>query len=70
MTDGAGGLDGPDIPEDEFIFNGVDADTGSYLFPRTPLDRVASAARGSGRIRRISPISKPAGSPTPKIASQ
>ena len=46
MTDGAGGLDGPDIPEDEFIFNGVDADTGSYLFPRTPLDRVASAARG------------------------
>jgi hypothetical protein len=46
MTDDAVGLDGLEIPEDELIFNGVDADTGSYLFPGTSLHRVAGAARG------------------------
>jgi hypothetical protein len=46
MTEDLWGLDGLDVPQDEFIFNGVAADTGSYLFPRTPLDRVAGAARG------------------------
>jgi len=46
MTEDPRGLDDLDIPEDEFVFNGVDADTGSYLFPRTRLGRVASAAKG------------------------
>src|SRR5713101_2029810 len=46
MTEDPWGLDGLGIPEDEFVFNGVDADTGSYLFPRTRLDRVADAVRG------------------------
>jgi hypothetical protein len=45
MTEDPWGLDSLDIP-DEFVFNGVDADTGSYLFPRTRLDRVAGAAKG------------------------
>jgi hypothetical protein len=46
MTEDPWGLEGLGIPEDEFVFNGVDADTGSYLFPRTRLDRVADAVRG------------------------
>jgi hypothetical protein len=32
--------------EDELAFNGIDADTGTYLFPRTRLDRMASVIRG------------------------
>ena len=31
---------------DGFIFNGVDADTGAYLFPRTSLDRLIRAVKG------------------------
>jgi len=46
MTEDPRGLDSLDVPEDEFVFNGVDADTGTYLFPRARLDRVASAAKG------------------------
>src|SRR5258708_7408877 len=46
MTEDPWGLDALDVPEDGFVFNGVDADTGSYLFPRTLLDRVAGAAKG------------------------
>src|SRR5262249_11600957 len=46
MTEDPWGLDDLDIPEDEFVFNGVDADTGSYLFPGIRLDRVACAAKG------------------------
>ena len=46
MTEDPWGLDGLEVPEDEFVFNGIDAATGSYLFPRTRLDRVASAAQG------------------------
>jgi hypothetical protein len=36
---------GPEIPEDELVFNGVDADSGSYLFPRTRLDQIARVIR-------------------------
>lgn len=35
-----------ELQEDRLIFNGVDLDTGSYLFPRAPVQAVASVARG------------------------
>jgi hypothetical protein len=34
-----------EIGEGELVFNGVDADSGSYLFPRTQLDQIARVIR-------------------------
>jgi hypothetical protein len=39
-------LDGPTPVDDELAFNGVDVDTGSYLFPRMRIDSVARLTRG------------------------
>ncbi len=46
MNEDSLGLAGLEVPPDEFVFNGVDADTGSYLFPKTPLDRLVRAVKG------------------------
>lgn len=46
MNEDSLGLVGLEVPPDEFVFNGVDADTGSYLFPNTPLDRLVRAVKG------------------------
>ena len=39
-------LGGPTAVNDELAFNGVDVDTGSYLFPRMRIDSVARLMRG------------------------
>src|SRR5215469_13342461 len=51
MTGDSWGLGELDVPEDELVFNGVDVDTGTYLFPRAQLDSVARAARGEQEDR-------------------
>jgi hypothetical protein len=45
MTEYPRELAGLEIPEDELVFNGVDADSGSYLFARTRLEQVARVIR-------------------------
>jgi Peptidase family C25 len=51
MTGDPWGLGELDVPEDELVFNGVDSDTGAYLFPNAQLDGVASAVRGEQEDR-------------------
>lgn len=46
MDEDSAELPGLDVAPDEFVFNGVDADTGSYLFPKTQLDRLVRAVKG------------------------
>src|SRR5260370_5477086 len=46
MNEDFAGIADLEAPPDGFIFSGVDADTGSYLFPRTSLDRLIRAVKG------------------------
>ncbi|MDH6132096.1 hypothetical protein P3T37_001481 [Kitasatospora sp. MAA4] len=40
-----------EMPDDQLVFNGVDADTGDYLFAPMPLSELAGRIRGEGPQR-------------------
>jgi hypothetical protein len=47
MTSGPVNLDSIEVPAEELVFNGIDADRGAYLFPKLKLDLLARAIRAT-----------------------
>ena len=41
----------PDAGSEEFVFNGIDLDTGEYLTPPVPLSELAENIRGAAPRR-------------------